>query len=189
MNNKKRPSDLSPETFKKYRANGKLPRTSLFRDTVRDLREFPLSNEARLTWVYLQPFLGNRERWGYLVNGDDPIPIKWLAFIWRREEDDLGAEIEDLVKCQLLGKDGDFIFDPMMIQCGRKDTSVPPSDPKEITLEDIEKIKRAEKYKNLCVEEELIEWRKSCKARRVMATLAGAKSWLSEASKGLAVER
>lgn len=56
-----------------------------------------------------------------MVNGDDPILIKWLAFIWRREEDDLGAEIEDLVKCQLLGKDGDFIFDPMMIQCGPKD--------------------------------------------------------------------
>ena len=309
MRRKKNPSELAPSVFAKYRANGKIPYSFLYRDSVTAVFNFPISADAKLTFFRLQPVLKNRYRPGYLFEDDgEAVSIEFLALSWGKEEADLVSEIGQLIKYKLLKRDGDLIYDPMMIAGDEKedqssqnqevsdspslgkvpksrkfgktaqnskvpteeksieknsrgddrrvssassrnktdhssapevadsdpgdigtsdprsslsadarsdsdpdnssnpsastsvltsdqentsnprDTSIVlPSDP-EITLEDIEKLKGDKAFKHLCFDEELAEWRKSCKERRVVATMEDAKLWIFNADNGLTDE-
>jgi hypothetical protein len=121
----KRTSELRPTTFRKYVNLGKLPYSPLFRDSVRDLFEFPLSDSARLTWLRLQPLFANRLSPGYLIDERDnkPVSSDFLAAIWRKEKSEVDRDLEELTKFLFLRKDCDVFCDATMVSSLEDDES------------------------------------------------------------------
>jgi hypothetical protein len=113
----KRASELAVSTFSQRITLGKLPYSPLFAESVNDLFDFDLSDSARLTWLRLQPLFANRVSPGNLVdertNGATSLAI--LAAKWRKQESELVRDMEELDKCRLIVKSGEFWSDPMMV--------------------------------------------------------------------------
>ena len=115
MNPKRSAGDLSASTFNNYKRNGKLPWTALFAGSVEALRNPKLSDRARTLWLFMQPIFGKHD--GYLLDDSrDPMSVPTLANRLWRPADQVGQDIDKLVKFEILRRrDDGTIFDPFMV--------------------------------------------------------------------------
>jgi len=117
MNNPKIPSELALTTFIRKRNSGQLPWSKLLVETVERLRRrTDLSTDAKLTWFYLQGMGRRSPIAGCFIEDGVPMSVRDLAIYLERNRPALGREISQLVKAGFLKKDGDLLFDPIMIR-------------------------------------------------------------------------
>jgi hypothetical protein len=115
MNPPKSPIDLAPSTFARQRAHGLLPWSRLYAETVQTLFHVRTSDKAKLAWIRLQPILNRSEEEGYLIEDGAPMTMRSLARQICKTEAALEREIQELIEVRLLKKDGDTIYDPIMV--------------------------------------------------------------------------
>jgi hypothetical protein len=111
-------TEHAPSTFQRYVKLGKLPYSRLFRDSVRDLFEYQLSDSTVATWTRLQPMFANRHAYGHLVDDRaNPITSEFLAFIWKKDQSEVDKTLGDLVKARIIGQENGIFIDFAMVNC------------------------------------------------------------------------